>query len=173
MCFLGVWKREETCRETGQRAKLRKCLPFLVWRVLGAIYSPDAPFEVATLQGPLASKGLWLDWSWLPWKYFDFLFPKRYGSWKFNGWIKSYGSWKLAVHQSVRYPGFHDISPILTPILTHEQSLEWDLIIFAMVLVSTHFDSRIKIMVFGPTHNRLQVKFGQNCQNSLRSLSLM
>ena len=33
-----------------------------------------------------------------------------------------------------------------------------NLIIFAMVLVSTRFDSWIKIRVFGPTRDRLQVK---------------
>ena len=122
MCFLGVLcvffgclEERKMCRETRQRAEnLEKCLPPLVWRVLGAIYSLSMRFEAAALQGPLDSIGLKMGWSWHPWKYFDFLFPKRYGSWKSNSQIKSYSSRKLAVHRSICQPCFHDISVVLT-----------------------------------------------------------
>jgi len=48
-----------------------------------------------------------------------------------------------------------------------------NLIIFTMALVLTRSDNQIEIRVFGPTQDRLQVKLGQNCQNSPRSLGLM
>ena len=82
--FLGVvcvfWCLEErkTCRET------KKMSSFLVWGVPGAIYSFSTHFEAEALQGPPALKDLKRSWSWHPYKYFDFLFLKRYGSWKFQ-----------------------------------------------------------------------------------------
>ena len=57
-------------------------------------------------------------------KGLDFRFLKRYGTWKSNGRIKSYGSRKFAVYWSVCHLGFHDISAVLTPISSHEYSLE-------------------------------------------------
>ena len=124
MCFLGVFGvcKREKCVEKPYKGKKksRKCVLLLVWGMPGAIYSPDTNFEVAALVGLPASNLLWLGWSWKPWKYLDFLFLKRYGTRKSNDRIKSYGSRKLEVHQSVCYPGFHDISAILSPISTHE-----------------------------------------------------
>ena len=39
---------------------------------------------------------------------------------KSNGRIKSYGSRKFVIHQSMCHLGFRDISTVSTPILTHE-----------------------------------------------------
>ena len=76
--------------------------------------------KVEALEGPSPRKGQQKCGSWQSWKDLDFLFLKKYGSWKSNSWIKSYGSRKLVMHQLVRYPGFHDISTVLTLISTHE-----------------------------------------------------
>ena len=129
MCFWWREKNEEVlmCFSVfGREQKFRKMCYFLVWRVLGAIYSPGTHFKTMTLQGPPASKGIKWGWSWHPWKYLGFLFLKRYGSWNSNSRIKSYGFRKSAVHRSVYHPGFRDTSIILTLILNHEQSLEWE-----------------------------------------------
>ena len=48
----------------------------------------------------------------------------------------------------MRYPGFRDISAVLTLILTHEYSLEWEFDNICMALASICFDGRIKIRVF-------------------------
>ena len=53
-----------------------------------------------------------------------FQFLKRCGTQKSNSRIRSYGSRKFVVRQSVHHLGFCDISAILTPILTYEQLLE-------------------------------------------------
>ena len=112
--------------------------------------------------GPSASNLPQSDWSWHFWNGLDFLFLKRYGSWKSNGWIKSDGSQKLVVHRSMRYLGFRDILTVLTPISTLNSRWNENLIIFVMALVSTRSNSRIKIRVFGPTRDRLWVKLGQS-----------
>ena len=134
MCFFGCfvcvfWCLEErkSVEKPDKEHKIRKNVFSLVWGVPKAIYSPDTHFVAAALkglpvalQGPPALKGLKFGWSWHLWKYFDFLFPKRYGSWKSKGRIKSYDSQKLAVHRSIHHPSFHDILVVLTPISTHE-----------------------------------------------------
>ena len=117
-------------------------------------------FEAAALKGQKKCG------SWHPWKDLDFLFLKRYESWKSNNRIKSYGSRKFVMHRSVRHPGFCDISAVLTPISTHEYCWNVNLKIFAMALVLTCFDSRVKIKVFGPTRDRLWIKLGQSCYQS-------
>ena len=116
----GVWKREKHLGKLGRKQYFKKNGPSLVWGVLRAIYSPNTNFKVAMLQGPPASKSLWSGWSWHFWKGLDFLFLKRYGTRKSNGWIKSYGSWKFVVHWSVRHSNFCDILAALTLISTHE-----------------------------------------------------
>ena len=118
--FFGVWKREKTSREAMQKANFRKNVCPLVWGVPRAIYSPDMLYKVVALERPSASKGLKMGGSWHPWKDLDFLFLKMYGSWKSNDQIKSYGSRKFVVHRLVHHLGFHNISAVLTPILTHE-----------------------------------------------------
>ena len=125
-CFFGVWKRKKRVEKPSREQNLGKCDLFQVWGVPWAIYCPSPNYKATALQGLSASNLLWLGWSWKTWKGFDFLFLKRYGTWKSNGQIKSYGSRKLAVHRSVRHPGFCDISAVLTLILTHEYSLEWE-----------------------------------------------
>ena len=62
-----------------------------------------------------------------PWIDIDFQFLKTYGTQKSNGWIKSYGSRKFAVLRSICHHSFCDISVVLTPIFSHEQSLEREL----------------------------------------------
>ena len=135
MCVLGVfsvWKRKKTCREAGKKANFRgekkkkKKKSFLFVGCLGLFIALGVFFEVAALQGPPASKGPKMNGSWHPWKDLDFLFLKRHGSWKSKGWIESYGSWKFTVHRSARHLGFRNISAVLTPISTHEWSLEWE-----------------------------------------------
>ena len=130
-------------------------------------------FEAAALQGPSPSNLLGWVWSWNLWKYLDFLFLKRYGSWKSNSWIKSYGFRKLVVHRSVRYPDFRDISAVLTLILTHELWLEWEFDNLLNGISSNPFDSWIKIRVYGPTRDQLWVKLGQSGQKSPRSSGLV
>ena len=126
ICVFCVWERGKTCRKTRQRAKLSKKWFSSVWKVRVAFYSPNSNFEAVALEGPPPLKGLQLVWSWHVWKCLEFLFLNRYGSWKSNGRIKSYGSQKFVVHWSLRYLGFCDISAVLTPILIHEQYLEWE-----------------------------------------------
>ena len=119
--FFCVWKRGKICRRhSGREQNPGRLLLFFVWRVTGAFYSPSMIFKAMALQGQLPSNSLWLGWSWHPWKDLDFLFLKRYGTWKSNGWIKSYGFRKLVVHRLVHYPNFRDISAVLTLILTHK-----------------------------------------------------
>ena len=122
-CVFFVFKRlENGVKNVQEESRTQGDFLFLVWRRLGPFKAP-AWF---TRRRPLLgcrwppSKGLKSSWSWHPWKDLDFLFLKRYGTWKSNSQIKSYGSRKLAVHQSARYLGFHDISAVLTPISTHE-----------------------------------------------------
>ena len=109
---------------------------------LGLFIAQGAFLEATALQGPPASQGPKMNGSWNPWKYLDFLFLKRYGSWKSNGWIKSYGSRKFVVHRSVRRPGFCDISTVgmrvwIVRFWPRTSCWNESLIIFAMALVST------------------------------------
>jgi len=73
----------------------------MIWKCLGTFYSLDTLYKAMDLQGLPSSKGFGLDWSWHSWKDLDIPFLKRYGTWKSNGWIKSYGCRKLVVHRSV------------------------------------------------------------------------
>ena len=123
-CLFGVWKREKTSREARQKENFRKISVLGLGRAR-AIYSPSREFRgggpwraVVGSSRDVASKASWF------WKDIGFLILKRCGTWKSNGWIKSYGSLKFAVRQSVHHPDFRDISAILTLISIHEQSLE-------------------------------------------------
>jgi len=75
--------------------------------VPGLFYSLDTNYEVVVLVLLPPSNGPGWAWSWHHWKYLDFEFLKRYGTRKSNGQIKSYGSGKLAMHRSMRWPSFH------------------------------------------------------------------
>jgi len=44
-----VWKREKCVEKLGREQNLEKCLPLLVYEVLGAVYSPDMLFEAVAL----------------------------------------------------------------------------------------------------------------------------
>ena len=120
--------RERKCVENIQaKSRTPESLLFFGLEVPRAFYSPGTDYKVATLQGPPPANFLRWIWSWKPWKNIDFQFLKRYVTWKSNSRIKSYGSWKLPVHQSMHYPGFRDILIVLTPILIHEVlELEFD-----------------------------------------------
>ena len=111
-CVFCVWREDKSSEFYRQRAGSQD-VSFFILEVLGVFYSLSTNYEVVAL-------GLGWGWSWHPWKDLDFQYLKRYGTRKSNGRIKSYGSGKLTVHRSVRWPGFHDISAVLTPILTHE-----------------------------------------------------
>ena len=82
----------------------------------GAFYSHDTLYkeghhlQMATDQVDLDTLG----------KILTFCFWKGMKLEKSNSQIKSYGSQKLVVHRSVRYPDFHDILAVLTLISTHE-----------------------------------------------------
>ena len=114
VCILVFGREKKSVKKLGREQNLAKFPLFWSKRCLGLFIAPCTFFEAVTLQGPLASK------------YLGFLFLKRYGTWKSNGRIKSYGSQKFAVHWLMRHLGFRDILAVLTPILTHEQSLEWE-----------------------------------------------
>ena len=125
-CFLCLKEGKTSGKIPGREQKLRKMSSSQVWGVPRAIYSPSTNFKVVAFVGPPASNFIGSGWSWNPWKGFDFLFLKRYGTWKSNDRIKSYGSQKLVVHRSMHHPGFRDILAVLTLVSTHEQSLEWE-----------------------------------------------
>ena len=120
LVFFVFGREEKSSVHPGWKKGARGSLFFLVWSVPRAFYSPGTIYKAATLVGPPPSNGFGLGWSWHPWKDLDFLFLKRYGTWKSSNRIKSYGSQKLAVHRSMRYHGFRDILAVLTPISTHE-----------------------------------------------------
>ena len=105
-CVFCVWKRGEKLKNRpGKEQAARKSFFFFFFfglEVSGAFYSPNTNYKATALQGPPPLNGLGSSWSWHPWKDFDFLFLKRYGTWKFNGQIKTYDSGKLVVHRSVR-----------------------------------------------------------------------
>ena len=120
-CLFGIWKREKKCvKRLGRRKILGKKKSSWSGACLGLFITPSANFEATPLEGLPASKALKKCGFGYLWKDFSFQILKRHGTWKSNGWIKSYGSLKFAVRRLVRHPGFHDISAILTPILTHE-----------------------------------------------------
>ena len=101
-CFLVFGREKNKCVERlGKMRISKKSVSSLSVGCLGLFIALGAFFEAATLQGPSASKGLKMCGSWYPWKDLDFQFLKKCGTQKSNGWIKSYDSGKLAVHQSV------------------------------------------------------------------------
>ena len=83
-----VFRREEKSSvHPGWKKGARDSLFFLVWSVPRAFYSPGTIYKAAA-----PSNDFGLGWSWHPWKDLDFLFLKRYGTWKSSNRIKSYGS---------------------------------------------------------------------------------
>ena len=111
------WKRGERCRKRLSRAQ-EPGRPLFFWfeGCLGPFIAL-AHFSrrtVATFKRP------WIGLILTPLKIFWLFVSKRYGSWKSNGRIKSYGSQKLVMHQSVCYLDFCDILAFLTPISTHK-----------------------------------------------------
>ena len=44
-----VWKREKCVEKFGREKNSEKCLPLLVYEVLGAVYSPGTLFEAMAL----------------------------------------------------------------------------------------------------------------------------
>ena len=59
MCFLYLEEGRKAQNSSRQRARPRKSFFFffLVWRVLGAFYSPDMLYKVTALVGPPPSNG--------------------------------------------------------------------------------------------------------------------
>jgi len=110
---------------------------------LGLFIAPSAFFEVAFFaffKPPLIRLIL------TPLDRSSFSISKKYGTQKSNSQIKSYGSRKFALQRSILHPSFCDISVVLTPISTYEQSLKWEWCWFQLVLAAgSKFDLQVNL----------------------------
>ena len=115
-------REKKTQRGTRQRVNfIKKCMSPQSDGCLRLFIALSAFFEVAFFaffKPPLIRLIL------TPLDRSSFSVSKKYGTQKSNNQIKRYGSRKFALQRSILHPSFCDISTVLTPISTYEQSLK-------------------------------------------------